>query len=56
MTLKIREKLCNTTIDIHQCVGQCNDGASVMSESAAGVQAKIRALVPQAIYTHCYNH
>ena len=27
-----------------------------MSGSAAGVQAKIRALVPQAIYTHCYNH
>ena len=27
-----------------------------MSGSAVGVQAKIRALVPQAIYTHCYNH
>ena len=56
MTLKIREKLCNTAIDIHQCVGQCYDEASVMSGSVAGVQAKIRALVPQEIYTHCYNH
>ena len=55
MTLKIREKACNTTIDIHQCVGQCYDGASVVSESPAGVQAKIRALIPQAIYIHCYN-
>lgn len=56
LTLKIREKLGKTTIDIHKCVGQCYDGASVMSGCAAGVQAKIRELVPQAIYTHCYNH
>ena len=56
MTLTIREKLCNTAIDIQKCAGQCYDGASVMSGSAAGVQTKIRALVPQAIYTHCYNH
>ena len=46
MTLKIREKLCNTAIDIQQCVGQSYDGASVMSASAADVH---RALVPQAI-------
>ena len=46
MTLKIREKLCNTATDIQQCVGQSYDGASVMSASAADVH---RALVPQAI-------
>ena len=51
MNLKIREKLCNTAIDIHTCVGQCYDGASIMSGSAAGFQTKICALVPQAIYT-----
>ena len=27
-----------------------------MRGSPAGVQAKIRALVPQAIYTHCYEY
>ena len=49
MTLKLREKLYSTAIDIQQCVGQCYDGTSVMSGSAAGVQAEMRALVPQAI-------
>jgi len=56
LTSKICEKLSSSGIDIQKCVGQCYDGASVMSGCVAGVQAKIRAVVSQAIYTHCYNH
>ena len=37
-------------------VGQCYDGASNMRGAIAGVQAKVKALQPKAIYTHCYAH
>ena len=36
--------------------GQAFDGAAVMSSGIAGVQAKIKAIAPLAIYTHCYSH
>ena len=32
------------------------DGASVLSSSKAGVQARIREISPRAVYTHCYAH
>jgi len=38
------------------CVGQCYDGANVMSGTASGVQARIRNEIPHALYTHCYAH
>ena len=37
-------------------IGQCYDGASNMRGAIAGVQAKIKAIQPKAIYTHCYAH
>lgn len=52
----ISRMLKTNQIDIENCVAQCYDGASVMSGCVAGVQAKIRLLVPQAVYVHCYNH
>lgn len=52
----IQKTLNDSKIDIQKCVGQCYDGASVMSGANAGVQAKFRELVPQAIYTHCFAH
>jgi len=53
---QIKTTLRNLTIDINLCVAQCYDGASVMNGSTAGVQKKIREIVPSAIYIHCYNH
>lgn len=38
------------------CVAQTYDGASVMSGSTAGVQARFREHHPKAIYVHCYAH
>lgn len=38
------------------CIGQCYDGASVMSGKYSGVQERIRSEVPHAIYVHCYAH
>lgn len=40
-------------------IGQAYDGASVMSRSVGGVQAKFRQTHPlayQAIYVHCMSH
>ncbi|KAL4098026.1 hypothetical protein QTP88_022700 [Uroleucon formosanum] len=43
-------------LDIMNCIGQCYDGASVMSGQYSGVQERIRSKVPHAIYVHCYDH
>ncbi len=45
---------CN--IDKNLCVGQCYDGAAVMSGSKSGVQQKFKKDVPQALYIHCHAH
>ena len=37
-------------------IGQCYDGANNMCGHIAGVQAKVKAIQPNAIYTHCYAH
>ncbi len=45
------------TLDISFCRGQGYDGASNMSSSTVGVQARIReASSPLALYTHCHSH
>ena len=40
-------------LDMSCLVGQGYDGASVMSSSKNGVQAKVKALYP---YVHCRSH
>jgi len=52
----IKCKLFNFSIDINNCVAQTSDGAAVMSGKVNGVQTIFQRQVPQAIYTHCYNH
>ena len=43
-------------IDVSFCRGQGYDGASSMSSSTVGVQARIREVSPMALYTHCHSH
>ena len=43
-------------ISIDNCVGQCYDGASVMSGQSKGVQTRIRTEAPKALYIHCTAH
>ena len=43
-------------LDTKTICGQAYDGASIMSSSKAGVQAKIKEVSPRALYTHCYAH
>ena len=53
---QIKEVLATCGIDRNLCIGQCYDGAAVMSGCKNGVQKKFRADVPQAVYVHCFNH
>lgn len=57
MTEEILSILKNLNIPIVNCYGQGYDGASVMSGSYNGVQAKIKDIQPNAEYTiHCASH
>jgi len=48
--------LADNNLDINRCVGQCYDGASVMSGKYTGVQQRISNIIPHAVYIHCYAH
>ncbi|CAH1108229.1 unnamed protein product [Psylliodes chrysocephalus] len=37
-------------------VGQCYDGASVMSEQLDGLQSKIKKVTPEAVFVQCLAH
>ncbi|XP_076356908.1 zinc finger MYM-type protein 1-like [Tachypleus tridentatus] len=50
---KILESLAKCGIDHNACIGQCYDGAAVMSGHISGVQEKFRREVSQAVYVHC---
>lgn len=40
----------------HKLIGQCYDGASVMSGHLNGLQKKIKDKAPQAVFVHCLAH
>ncbi|XP_033762649.1 zinc finger MYM-type protein 1-like [Pecten maximus] len=46
----------NAGLNIHKMRGQGYDGASNMSGRHRGVQARIKEVVPEAIYIHCKAH
>ena len=52
----IQDELKQIGVSIHNLVGQGYDGAAVMSGKCAGVQEKIRTIIPQALYVHCFAH
>lgn len=52
----INKTLTDCGIDIKNCIAQTYDGASVMSGKQNGVRSFFQQHVPQAIYTHCFNH
>jgi len=52
----ILAKMKTLGLEAMNCVGQCYNGANVMSGTANGVQARIRNEVPHALYMHCYAH
>ena len=52
----IKTTLSQCNIDVNACIGQCYDGAAVMSGCNNGVQEKFRKEVLQALYVHCHAH
>ncbi len=52
----VMEKLHEWGLDLGYMVGQGYDGAGNMSGKFQGVQARITALHPDAVYVHCHNH
>lgn len=52
----VKEKLIEAEIDTNKCISQTYDGAAVMIRNVKEVQTLFQQKVPQAIYTHCYNH
>jgi len=54
---KIFKILSTNKLDKMNCIGQCYDGASVMSGDFLWVQERIRSEVPHVIiYIYCYAH
>jgi hypothetical protein len=45
-------------LGLNRCVvvAQCYDGASVMSGTISGVQARVRQIHSCAVYIHCHSH
>ena len=56
LTLLIKDALSMFGFDLHNCHGQACDGASNMSGYLSGVQVRISAQYPKAIYIHCFCH
>lgn len=56
LSSEILNDLKSLNIDPGLCVGQCYDGARVMSGHVSGVQTRFRLEAPCAIYVHCNSH
>ena len=51
----IKDKFKNFDLK-NKLVGQTYDGAAVMSGELNGLQAKVKTIAPQALFTHCHAH
>ena len=56
LTDSFLENLRQKGVDVNKMRGQGYDGAANMAGKYRGVQARIRNVVPGAIYTHCKAH
>lgn len=56
LAAEIVNELDSLNIDKNKLIGQCYDGASVMSGNSNGVQKIVRYMYPYAYYVHCYAH
>ena len=56
LTDALEDMLLRAGLKIHNCCGQCYDGAANMSGSRIGVQSHFLLREPRALFTHCYGH
>lgn len=52
----IEDVLLRFQLKFESCRGQCYDGANNVSGSITGLQTRVRAVEPRALYTHCAGH
>ena len=52
----ITTKIQQLGLEIKSIVGQCYDGAAIMSGYKKGVASRIQEVAAFAIYVHCYAH
>ena len=52
----ITDVLLRLNLAVSKVRGQCYDGASAMSGAKSGVVARVHAVEPRAVFTHCYGH
>lgn len=50
------ENLRANSVEVDKMRAQCYDGAANMAGEYRGVQARIKEVVPGAVYTHCKAH
>jgi len=56
ITSTILDALLRFKVPLTKLCGQCYDGCSTMAGSRNGVAARILAMEPKAVFTHCYGH
>jgi len=56
ITSTILDALLHFKVPLTKLRGQCYDGCSTMAGSRNGVAARILAMEPKAVFTHCYGH
>ena len=52
----ITDVMLGLNLTVSKVRDQCYNGASAMSGKKSGVAAKMQAVEPRAVYTHCYGH
>jgi len=56
LATEIQQIVTTTKLSWENCVGQCFDGASVMSGHFNGVRPRIKAIAPHVAYVHCHAY
>ncbi|CAI6376250.1 unnamed protein product [Macrosiphum euphorbiae] len=51
-----KSELVERFLGFHNVIGQCYDGACVMSGHLTGLQARVKEVAPNALFTHCLAH
>uniref|UniRef100_A0A1Y1KZY7 HAT C-terminal dimerisation domain-containing protein n=2 Tax=Photinus pyralis TaxID=7054 RepID=A0A1Y1KZY7_PHOPY len=50
------ESTCNYDIDWKKCIAVCSDGAKAMTGKNSGLVAKLKSIMPNVSWTHCFLH
>lgn len=50
------ESTCDYDIDWKKCIAICSDGAQAMTGKNSGLVAKLKSIMPNISWTHCFIH